>query len=133
MLHEVGLKRTAVRVGVLAMLSGERGPMSAGQILARLPKGTDTVTLYRTLKSFAEKKLVHRVRGDDQVWRYGMGDLKARRHEHAHFVCDGCGTVECLPEKAVGEKRVKRAGLGEGYSVAYSEVLVHGTCPDCSG
>lgn len=131
MLRDAGLKRTPVRLDVLEMLLHDKQPLSAAQILAKLPKGTDNVTLYRTLKTFAEKKLLHRVRGDDQVWRYGLGDLDSSGHEHAHFVCDACGTVECLPENPVVEKPVKQAGIRSGYRVAYSEVLVHGTCPDC--
>jgi Fur family transcriptional regulator, ferric uptake regulator len=131
-LRDAGLRRTPVRQAVLEILASEKQPLGAAQILERLPEGTDNVTLYRTLNTFTKKKLVHRVRGDDQVWRYGIGNAKdPSRHEHAHFVCDECGTVECLADSPVPKKSPKRAGLRSGYRVAYSEVLVHGTCPDC--
>jgi Fur family ferric uptake transcriptional regulator len=127
MLHEAGLRRTSVRQGVLDVLFREKQPLSVPQIQERLPEGTDTVTIYRTLNTFTGKKLVHRVRGDDQVWRYGLDNPKASPHEHAHFVCDECGTVECMEESPVPKKIPKKTG----YRVNYSEVLVHGTCPDC--
>jgi len=131
-LREAGLRRTPVRLGVLDVLAQDKQPLTAPQILARLPQGTDNVTLYRTLNTFTRKKLVHRVRGDDQVWRYGLGGPQdSHRHEHAHFVCDDCGTVECLADAPVPKQAVKRSRIRSGYRVAYSEVLVHGTCPDC--
>ena len=131
-LQELGLRRTPVRLDVLKILGQEKQPLSAPQILERMPTGIDKVTLYRTLNTLTEKKLLHRVRGDDQIWRYGMDNLdKSARHEHAHFVCDECGTVECLSNAPVKEKSAKQSGIGPGYRVEYSEVLVHGTCPDC--
>ena len=125
-----GLRRTPVRLGVLDALAQARQPLSAQQILEHLPHGTDNVTLYRTLNTLTQKKLLHRVRGDDRVWRYGVGD-RASHHEHAHFVCDECGTVQCLDDSPVPDSTTKKSGLGPGYRVEYSEVLVHGTCPDC--
>jgi Fur family ferric uptake transcriptional regulator len=130
-LHGVGLKRTPMRISILETLFHEKQPLSAPQILAKLARGTDNVTLYRTLKTFTQRKLLHRVRGEDQVWRYRVGEVDAAGHEHAHIVCDECGTVECLPDARLPDKAAKKAGVRSGYNVAYSEVLVHGTCPDC--
>jgi Fur family ferric uptake transcriptional regulator len=130
-LRQLGLRRTPVRLAVLQVLSEARQPLGAPQILARLPEGTDNVTLYRTLNTFTRKKLVHRVRGDDQVWRYGIDNPQSARHEHAHFVCDECGTVECLSDSPLPRATSGKSRLRSGYRVAYSEVLVHGTCPDC--
>ena len=132
LLRHAGLRRTTARVAVLELLAAEKQPLSAHQILERLPAGTDNVTLYRTLNTLTEKKLLHRARGDEQVWLYGLGDPKGKaRHEHAHFVCDECGTVECLDASPVPTQAAKRTGLRRGYRVDYSEVLVHGACPDC--
>lgn len=129
LLHAVGLRHTPVRASVLKVLSLSKAPLSAPQILSQLASGTDNVTLYRTLNTLTGKKLLHRVRGDDQIWRYGIGNGTAR-HEHAHFVCDECGTVECLPDVVV-ESAQRKSGVRPGYRVDYSEVLVHGACPEC--
>jgi Fur family ferric uptake transcriptional regulator len=131
LLRDAGLKRTPVRIGLLEVLHHEKQPLSAPQILVKLARGTDAVTLYRTLKTFTQRKLIHRVRGEDQVWLYRVGNPEAGGHEHAHIVCDACGTVECLPDARLPDKAAKKAGVRSGYNVAYSEVLVHGTCPDC--
>jgi len=132
LLRNAGLRCTSVRLEVLKVLTHAGQPVSAPQVLERLPDGIDRVTLYRTLNSFTEKKLLHRIRGDDQIWRYGLGDLGGTgRHGHAHFVCDKCGTVECLSDTPAPEKTARRSGVRPGYRVDYSEVLVHGACPDC--
>ena len=131
LLHEAGLRRTSVRLAVLAVIEQSHQPLGAPQILELLPQGIDRVTLYRTLNTLTGKKLLHRVRGDDQVCRYGFGQADAHAsHSHAHFVCDKCGTVECLSEQPA-PAAPKRTGVRAGYRVDYSEVLVHGACPDC--
>ena len=131
-LREAGLRRTPVRTGVLDILSRDKQSLTAPQILECLPEGTDIITLYRTLKTFTTKKLVHRVRGDDQAWRYGIGSAKdSARHGHAHFVCDDCGAVECLDDTPVPRQAIKQTKIRPGYRISYSELLVHGTCPDC--
>jgi len=131
-LQDAGLRRTPVRMMVLQILAGGSPPLSAGVILQRLAGDIDKVTLYRTLKTLTEKNLLHRVRGDDQIWRYGFAGVQSKaRHEHAHFVCDECGAVECLSSTPASPRAVPKARVRRGYRVDYSEILVHGACPDC--
>ena len=126
-----GLRRTPVRVEVLDLLKAAGRPLSVPQMLAKL-KGVDTVTVYRTLNTFVRKKLVHRVRGDDRSWLYASGDMQNRPlHTHPHFVCDGCGKVECLGDASIPGGFVESLGVEMGYKVAYPEVVLHGTCPKC--
>lgn len=132
LLRSAGLRCTPVRVGMLRLLGEAGRALSAAQLLERMPGRTDKVTLYRTLNTLTGKSLLHRVRGDDQIWRYGMGKPRVAAHQaHAHFVCDECGTVECLANAPVAKRVRKRAGIRRGYRVDYSEVLVHGSCAGC--
>jgi Fur family ferric uptake transcriptional regulator len=131
LLRSHGLRRTPVRVEVLDLLQSAGRPLSVPQMLARL-KGVDTVTVYRTLNTFVRKKLVHRIRSEDRSWLYAAGDLHERPlHTHPHFVCDGCGKVECLEEASVPDTFVKSLGVQHGYAVSYPEVVLHGRCPKC--
>lgn len=126
------LRRTPVRSGVLGVLFGSKTPMGAVEILGMLPPHTDAVTVYRTLNTLVKKSLVHRIRGDDGIWRYAVEDPKQSHvHRHPHFVCDECGRVECLKkvEIPLGFSGMR---VGKGYSVSYSEVVLHGWCPKCS-
>jgi Fur family ferric uptake transcriptional regulator len=128
-----GLRKTPVRVGVVEVLGRAGRPMSVPQILGKL-RNVDSVTVYRTLNTFVGKGLVHRIRGDDRSWMYALGSNKTQRHaehKHPHFVCEGCGKVECLEQSNVPEDFVKSLSIPKNYRLNYSEVVLHGTCPEC--
>ena len=104
------------------------------QVLEKLPEHTDTVTVYRTLNTFTEKKVVHRVQGEDRAWRYAISTADAGKHTphgHPHFVCDTCGTMECLEDSQVPTNLVKALKVSPDYEVQYPEVVLHGVCPRC--
>jgi Fur family ferric uptake transcriptional regulator len=138
LLRGAGLRRTPVRVGVLDVLAASLHPLGVPQVLDQLPDDTDAVTVYRTLNTFTRKKLVHRVRGEERTWRYALTSkvpaAAARReqpHGHAHFVCETCGTVECLDRAEIPRNLVRSLGVGAEYAVHYPEVVLHGLCPKC--
>ena len=87
LLRGVGLKCTRVRLAVLDILTQNGQPLSAALILERLPTAIDRVTLYRTLNTLTDKKLLHRVHGDDQIWRYGVSDLSSGSTTYARAFC----------------------------------------------
>lgn len=134
-LRSAGLKRTPVRLSVLDLLADADTPLAAVQIMNALPADTDSVTVYRTLNTLTDKNLLHRIRGDDRVWRYAVTDTQATtfRHDHAHFVCDSCGNVECLRDIPLPDKLMRQLIPTRQYRVTHSEVLVHGQCPRCTG
>ena len=132
-LHKAGLRRTPVRGGVLEVLAKAARPLGAVEILDKLPPHTDAVTVYRTLNTFTAKSVIHRVRGEDRVWRYALGDPGAHAmHHHPHFVCENCGRVECLKDAEIPADFVRTLRVGPKYTVAYPEVVLHGTCPKCA-
>ena len=108
-----GLRRTPVRVGVLRVLAAADGPLDVPTLVGRLPDETDAVTVYRTLNTFTRKKLVHRVRGRERSWLYALGRSTADEpatHRHPHFVCDDCGSVDCLNGATIPTTLVKSLG-----------------------
>jgi Fur family transcriptional regulator, ferric uptake regulator len=129
-LHAAGLRRTPVRTGVIELLAASTRPMAVPDLLGKLPRGTDVVTVYRTLNTLVKKKLARRVRGEDRSWLYEISAGKEHEHLHAHFVCDGCGTVECLPE-VEAPALPKGLKLSKGYDVTKQELTLHGFCPKC--
>lgn len=130
-LRSLGLRKTPVRVGVLEVLGKAGRPMSVPQLLGKL-RGVDSVTVYRTLNTFVEKGIVHRVRSEDRSWLYALGPAqKAHEHKHPHFVCERCGKVECLEGSIIPDDFIERLGVQKQYLVTYPEVVLHGTCPNC--
>ena len=131
-LLKAGLRRTPVRAGVLDILQKSSRPLGAVEILEKLPPHTDAVTVYRTLNTFTGKNVLHRVRGEDRVWRYALGDpQETAAHQHPHFVCESCGKVECLKGAEIPEGFVRSLGVAAAYAIRYPEVLLHGLCPKC--
>jgi Fur family ferric uptake transcriptional regulator len=133
-LQRIGLRRTPVRLGVLNVLAAATQPLGVPQVLEKLPEHTDTVTVYRTLNTFTAKKVVHRVRGEDRTWLYALspGDAAEQKpHAHPHFVCDACGTVECLEGSQIPQNFVRTLKVADRYDVRYPEVVLHGVCPKC--
>ena len=135
MLKQINLRRTPVRLGVLNVLAAAPQPLGVQQVLEKLPEHTDTVTVYRTLNTFTTKGVVHRVRGEDRTWRYALspadGGGDEGPHAHPHFVCDTCGTVECLEQSQIPTTLVRSLKVADRYEVRYPEVVLHGLCPRC--
>ncbi len=131
-LKKCKLRRTPVRGGVLEILLKAARPLGAVEILEKLPPHTDAVTVYRTLNTFLGKRVLHRVRGEDRVWRYALGDPhETAAHQHPHFVCEECGKVECLKDAQIPGDFVRSLGVEGGYAIRYPEVVLHGVCPKC--
>lgn len=127
------LRRTPVRAGVIDILQAAKAPLAAADILAKLPPRTDVVTLYRTLTTFVNKKIVHRVHGDHNVWLFAMGDPeRTTPHRHPHFVCESCGKVECLHDALLPANFIQTLGVPNKYKIRYPEVVLHGRCPRCT-
>jgi Fur family ferric uptake transcriptional regulator len=135
LLQTASLRRTPVRLGVLELLSRGGDPLAVTDMLQQLPRGTDAVTVYRTLNTFTRKKLIHRVRGEDRTWRYALSSARAEtpEHQHPHFVCEECGSVRCLSSATVPSRFVSALRVGGDYAVRYAEVVLHGLCPQCRG
>ncbi len=133
LLQSAKLRRTPVRLALLKLLEQSTQPLTAPQMLQLLPDATDTVTVYRTLNTFTELQLIHRIRAKDRSWSYALGAPQPRAaHRHPHFVCDECGTVECLEDAPIPDSFVKSLHVRRDYHVKFPEVLLHGLCPRCA-
>lgn len=132
LLRQAKLRRTPVRTGVIEVLQVSKAPLSAADILAELPPGSDLVTVYRTLATFVNKNVVHRVHRDDNVWLFALGDAeKSTQHRHPHFACESCGKVICLHDSLLPAGLFQALGVPPNYTISYGEVILHGQCPRC--
>lgn len=129
-LRDADLRVTSARLDVLRVLHDSPLPMTAHEILEAAEKSgaTDRVTVYRTLNSLVEAGIAHKVDPGDRVWRYGL--LAADHRQHAHFVCDACGTIRCL-EEAMITVSMKGKPSADRFKVTQQDVYLHGTCEDC--
>lgn len=125
------LRVTKFRKEVLELFQASEATLS----LKHLEEGLhdfDRVTLYRTLKSFEDHGIIHKVPTEDNQSYYGLcsdhcGPDK-HHHEHAHFTCLSCQQVFCVHMDTLNLPTAKE----DGYKVKRAEVLLEGYCPICA-
>lgn len=134
LLRDHGLKITPVRLRVLEILLKSDTALSHGDITEQLAdESIDKVTLYRTLNAFNEKGIVHKVATEDRNWLYAIlvsGEKHVEpEYSHAHFICDDCEKIFCLPMNLSSTDQ--DLTLRNGFLIKQQEVRLHGLCPSC--
>lgn len=127
-----GLRATSARVAVLRCLLEEGGPLSHAEVYDLVhDAGFDRATVYRNLVDLTEAGLARRYDLGDHVWRFEL--LTAADADdadrHPHFVCNECGTIECLPDESVAFRPV--AGSPRALRQRAMEIQVRGLCDTC--
>ena len=91
----------------------------------------DRITIYRTLKIFEEKGIVHRIEDGQSEVKYALCkvDCSEDRHidDHPHFHCLNCGDISCLEEVFIPS-----LDLPEGYQLEEVNMMVKGVCVNCT-
>lgn len=130
-LRAAGLRVTAPRLAVLAVIERRKGHSTADEIrrdvLARL--GTVSVqAVYDVLAALTVAGLARCIETPGHPARYEkrVGD------NHHHFVCRGCGDtidVDCAAGKT---PCLTPSALPRGFAVDEAEVTYWGTCARCA-
>lgn len=130
-LHQHQIRVTAVRRLILSIFSRAGFALSHADIERQLGHDYDRVTIYRTLRTFLEKGLIHKVTDDAGVARYALCDLQkcnveSHADEHVHFKCVHCGHIFCL-----NSVDLPPLHLPEGYVWYATTIIVDGLCKTC--
>jgi Fur family ferric uptake transcriptional regulator len=133
LLNHAGLRRTRSREAVLALFLQKPIALAHGDLESALP-AYDRVTLYRTLNTFLEHGLLHKVVDDGALVKYAISHTAKgaeiahhHAHHHVHFKCSLCQTTQCLEQVTLPS-----VVLPEGYTVQEENLLLVGICPRCS-
>lgn len=129
LLRDFQLRSTPGRQEVLQIFINNQHALSHGDIEHEMPAGFDRVTLYRTLKTFLDHGLVHKVLDDAGGLKYALCtscDTHGHHHNHVHFKCTVCGQTNCLDVEIPGIK------LPKGYKPVETNLLIQGTCQKCA-
>jgi Fur family ferric uptake transcriptional regulator len=121
-----GLTGTAIRKQVLSHLWGDGVALTQKEIEEKLPPATDRVTLYRTLRLFTEKGVVHKIVLDGETQKFKIAG-RFRKSDHAHFYCTKCHKLLCMPQLDVD-----LTDLPEGFQFSSARLVVEGICDACS-
>ena len=129
LLQEHGLRATSPRVAVLLTLAASAQPLSYTEVLERLDSTDwDPATVFRNLVKLRQAGLAPVASRAEGIDRYALSIGGANEHHHAHFLCESCGQVSCLPSEFTAGLRME--GLW-ATSIARAVVQLRGECPDC--
>jgi Fur family ferric uptake transcriptional regulator len=131
-LDAAGYRSGGARRAVVELLGRQNCCLSAQQIFDRLraagrPVGIASV--YRTLETLADLRLVKRVDAGDGIARYEPA--RPDGDHHHHLVCRDCGKVEAFADPRL-ERAINGVADGLGYNVDEHEVVLTGACSDCA-
>ncbi|MCZ4222766.1 Fur family transcriptional regulator [Pedobacter rhodius] len=126
-----GLKRTGPRLQVLDILSNRDSATSQPYLEQVMGTEVDRVTLYRVLKAFEEKGIIHKVLDNHGTANYAIcsGNCNANEHhdEHVHFNCNNCKKVYCLANVQIPAFKVPA-----GFKVENLNLIASGICAACA-
>jgi Fur family transcriptional regulator, ferric uptake regulator len=131
-LGDAGYRSGGARRAVVELLGRQNCCLSAQEIFdglrsARRPVGIASV--YRTLDTLADLRLLKRIDAGDGVARFEPADPDGDHHHH--LVCRDCGKVEAFSDPRL-ERAIGKVAGGLGYAVEEHEVVLTGACADCA-
>lgn len=131
LLEKNGLKKTNTRFNVLEILKSKRAAISQPELEKTLGSSVDRVTLYRTLATFEEKGIIHKVIDLNGTANYAFCSPSCsdeQHHDnHVHFNCTICLSVFCLDEL-----KIPHFNLPDGFASKSINLIVYGSCNDCN-
>ena len=130
LLESKGVRITAMRLLISKFLAEKKVAVTLSDIENALAKA-DRTTLYRTLKTFEEKAIVHQIDDGTGITKYAMCEegcnCEMERDLHLHFHCNNCGETVCLTEHKIPQIKVPDGFVSENVNL-----VVKGICDKCS-
>jgi Fur family ferric uptake transcriptional regulator len=130
-LAENGVRPTAMRILIYKYLA-EREVAIALTDMENAFSKADRTTLYRTLKTFEEKRIVHQIDDGTNISKYALCEpgcnCEMEQDLHLHFHCDNCDETVCLTEH-----KIPHINLPDGYVAENANLVIKGICDKCSG
>ena len=123
------IKPTAMRELVLDILTVQSAAISLSDLEQNFHK-SDKVTLYRTLKTFEEKKLIHSIDDGTGAVKYALCKETCQCHPeelHVHFYCLKCQHTFCLTDIPIPS-----INLPVNFSIENINMVVKGVCSNCN-
>jgi Fur family transcriptional regulator, ferric uptake regulator len=130
LLKDFRLRTTPSRQEILHLFLNKDYALSHGDIEKEIDNSLDRVTVYRTLKTFLDKGLIHKVLDDEGSLKYALCNeacsMTGHHHNHVHFKCTTCGQTNCL------DVEIPAVKLPKGYKPKELNVLIQGVCENCN-
>ncbi|MBK6264928.1 transcriptional repressor [Marivirga sp. S37H4] len=124
------IKPTAMRVLVLDYFNSLSAAISLSALYEEFDR-SDRITLYRTLKAFEAKGLVHSIDDGTGAPKYALCEANCNTTDHndshIHFHCDSCERTFCLQKFSIPE-----FDLPTNFIQQEVKLVVNGVCDQCT-
>ena len=125
------IRVTAMRLLIYKFLAEKQIAVTLSDIENVFEK-VDRTTLYRTIKTFEEKAIVHQINDSTGITKYALCeqdcDCDIKKDLHLHFHCNNCGETICLTDHKIPQIKVPEGFISENVNL-----VVKGICDKCSG
>jgi Fur family ferric uptake transcriptional regulator len=129
-LEKKGVRPTAMRLLVYKYLAKSHVALTLTDIENAFAKA-DRTTLFRTLKIFEKKGVVHQIDDGTGIKKYALCEpdcnCELEQDLHLHFHCARCNETVCLTEH-----KIPHINLPEGFVAEDANVVLKGLCDKCS-
>ena len=92
---------------------------------------SERTTLFRTLKTFEEKGIVHKIDDGSGVAKYALCEANCNcdfeTDLHLHFHCTKCNETQCLTQQ-----KIPNINLPLGFKALDANLVVKGLCSKCN-
>lgn len=119
---------TAMRILVLKSLQKSEVALSLSDLETELDQA-DKATIYRTLKTFEEHKLIHSIEDGTGSVKYALCENNCQctpEYSHAHFHCHQCNQTFCLRNYQLPD-----VSLPKNFKAEQTSFVVKGICDRC--
>ncbi|WP_294250876.1 Fur family transcriptional regulator [uncultured Chryseobacterium sp.] len=120
-------KPTSMRILVYDFLSSQEAALSLSEIESHFDNA-DRTTIYRTLKTFEEKGIVHGIQ-ENSTTKYMLChdgcNENTHKDRHLHFYCKICKQTTCKEEISFPEN------MQTGFRIDEIRLFAKGICEHC--
>jgi len=124
------IRITAMRLLIYKFLTDKQIAVTLSDIENAFEKA-DRTTLYRTIKTFEERGIVHQIDDGTGVTKYALCEescnCEIETDLHLHFHCNNCYETVCLTDHKIPQIKVP-----EGFVSENVNLVVKGICNKCS-
>ncbi len=130
-LPAVGCRMTNTRKAIIQVLSEQKRPLTATEILVfarEIQHRLGLVTVYRTLNLLTKEKMVRIIHSDEGCHLY---QIASPGHHHV-VICSACGNAAEFFGGDDIEPLIKRVEEQTGYKITGHLLQLYGLCKNCA-
>ena len=130
LLNDHHIRPTAMRLLIYKFLKEKNVAVTLNDIEQELDQSERT-TLYRTIKTFEKKGLVHQIDDGTGIAKYALGVSEgghaSAQDLHLHFHCTKCNETICLTDH-----KIPNISLPKGFVTEDMNLVLKGICDKCN-